>query len=209
MNNKTILILAPHIDDGEFGAGGSIAKFVEEGCEVYCAAFSSAEESLPPSFPRGILKKEITAAMKVLGVREKNLILFRYRVRYLSYHRQSILEDLVKINNEISPDLVIMPSLNDLHQDHQTVANEGLRAFKKTSILGYELPWNNLNFTTHCFIKLDEHHVQKKIAALGHYNSQKGRLYVSENFIRSLAVTRGTQIGVNFAEVFEVVRWVI
>ena len=208
MFNK-VLVLAPHTDDGEFGVGGTIARFVEEGHEVYCAAFSSAEESLPPSFPKGILREEIKAAMNVLGVPEQNLILYRYRVRYLSYHRQEILEDLVKLNREIKPDLVIMPSLNDLHQDHQTVANEGLRAFKKTSILGYELPWNNLNFTTQSFIKLDERHVQKKVTALDCYNSQKGRPYVSENYIRSLAVTRGTQIGVKFAEVFEVVRWVI
>lgn len=208
MNKKRILVLAPHTDDGEFGCGASIAKHIENGDEVYCVPFSSAEESLPPSFPKGILRKEITSAMNILGVVKKNLILFKYKVRYLSYSRQEILEDLVKINKDISPELIYMPSLNDLHQDHITVANEGLRAFKKKSILGYELPWNNLNFTTQCFNSINEDHLNKKLRALDCYNSQKGRLYVSKDFIRSLAITRGTQIGVKYAETFEVIRWV-
>ena len=208
LGKKRILILAPHTDDGEFGCGASIAKHIENGDEVFCAAFSSAEESLPPSFPKGILRKEIRAAMNILGVSEQNLILYEYKVRYLSYHRQEILEELVKINKEISPNLIYMPSLNDLHQDHLTVANEGLRAFKKKSILGYELPWNNLNFTTQCFNSINENQLNKKILALDCYNSQKGRLYVSEDFVRALAITRGTQIGVKYAETFEVVRWV-
>ena len=46
MNNiNKILILAPHTDDGEFGCGASIAKFIKEDKEVYYAAFSLAEES--------------------------------------------------------------------------------------------------------------------------------------------------------------------
>jgi len=102
-----------------------------------------------------------------------------------------------------------MPSLNDIHQDHSTIANEGLRAFKNTTILGYELIWNNLTFSTTSFIKLDEEHLSKKVYALDAYKSQKGRDYMSKDFIFSLAKTRGVQIGVNYAECFEVVRWVI
>ena len=41
------------------------------------------------------------------------------------------------------------------------------------------------------------------------YTSQLDRFYANENFVRSLAVTRGTQIGAPYAEAFEVVRWVI
>ena len=102
-----------------------------------------------------------------------------------------------------------MPSLNDIHQDHATVAAEGLRAFKKKTILCYELPWNNLNFTNSCFVRFGEEELDKKIGAMNCYNSQKGRGYASGEFIRSLAVTRGTQIGGGLAEVFEVLRLVI
>ena len=102
-----------------------------------------------------------------------------------------------------------MPCSNDIHQDHQTIYNEGLRAFKKTSILGYELPWNNLSFTTNTFIKLTEENILKKVEALNEYKSQRSRTYLNEAFIRSLSITRGVQIGAPYAEAFELVRWII
>jgi len=209
LNKKRILVLAPHTDDGEFGCGGSIARFISEGDDLYYAAFSLAEESVPPPFPKNILETEVKKATSTLGIVPANLLLFRYRVRYFAYHRQEILEDLVLLNKELNPDLVFMPATHDLHQDHSTVAFEGLRAFKKTSILAYEMPWNNLNFATQAFIVFDENDLNKKLDALNCYNSQKGRNYVSEEFIRSLAVTRGVQIGAKYAEVFEVVRWIL
>jgi len=207
--NDTILILAPHTDDGEFGCGGTIARFIKDGKNVYYAAFSLAEESVPDPFPKNILETEVKAATKQLGIPPDNLLLYKYKVRNFAYFRQEILEDLVKLNHDINPDLVFMPSINDLHQDHSTIAQEGLRAFKKTSILCYELPWNNINFSTNCFISLNEEELALKILALDCYNSQKGRNYASEQFIRSLAITRGTQIGTKYAEVFEVIRWIM
>jgi N-acetylglucosamine malate deacetylase 1 len=209
MSQKRILILAPHTDDGEFGCGASISRFIQEGAEVYYAAFSLAEESVPEPYPKNILEIEVKAATKILGIKEDHLLLFKYQVRHFEYHRQEILEDLFKLNLELSPDLVFLPSLNDLHQDHTTIAREGLRAFKKTSILSYEMPWNNLNFQTQAFVFFDEYHLEQKILALDCYNSQKGRNYATREFIKSLAITRGTQIGTRYAEVFEVIRWIL
>lgn len=206
---RKIVVLAPHTDDGEFGCGASISKFIEEGKTVYYAAFSLAEESVPRPFPKNILESEVKGATKELGIKPENLFLYRYRVRHFAYHRQEILEDLVKLNKDIQPDLVFMPCLHDLHQDHNTIAMEGLRSFKRTSILGYEIPWNNMNFATQCFIRFEEKHLKIKINALDHYNSQKGKSYASEDFIASLAKTRGVQIDVDYAEVFEVLRWII
>jgi len=82
-----VLILAPHTDDGEFGCGGSVARFVEEGKEVYYAAFSTAEESVPDPWPKDILKTEVKEATKRLGIPEQNLFIFNFKVRELSYHR--------------------------------------------------------------------------------------------------------------------------
>ena len=102
-----------------------------------------------------------------------------------------------------------MPDLHDLHQDHATIATEGLRAFKFASILSYELPWNNLTFTTSSFVHLDEKHIQTKVNALKAYESQAHRPYSDEDFLRSVARTRGVQIGSKYAEAFNVVRWII
>jgi N-acetylglucosamine malate deacetylase 1 len=206
---KNVLVLAPHTDDGELGAGGTISFLLEEKAKVYYAAFSTASDSVPPGMPRDILKTEVREATKQLGIEKDNLLIFDYQVRKLNFSRQEILEDLIKLRNNIHFDLILMPSLNDIHQDHLTVSQEGLRAFKTTSILGYELIWNNLTFDTTCFVRIEEHHLQNKINALKCYESQKGRDYVSPEFIRSLATTRGVQIGAKYAEAFEVIRWVI
>ena len=115
----------------------------------------------------------------------------------------------IKLRRKNDYDLVLMPSLKDIHQDHITIAQEGLRAFKNTTILGYELIWNNLSFDTTCFIKLNHSNIESKFQALQCYQSQSGRDYMARDFIFSLAKTRGVQIGAEYAESFEVVRWVI
>ena len=206
---KNIVVLAPHTDDGEFGCGGSIAKFIEHGSNVYYVAFSTAKESVPKGFPKNILEIEVKEATRRLGIKPENLIIYGFHVRKLNFVRQDILEELVILKKEINPDLVFMPTLQDLHQDHSTVAMEGLRAFKKTSILGYEMPWNNLNFHNQCFISLNEEHLKQKIFALDAYNSQKMRYYASEDFIMSMAKTRGVAIDVKYAEAFEVLRLIM
>lgn len=208
-DKKRILILAPHTDDGELGCGATITKFIEQGAEVYYAAFSACELSVPSHLPKDILITEVKKATKVLGIKPENLKLYEYEVRTFSYHRQDILQNLIDLRSELNPDLIFIPSLNDIHQDHSTVAMEALRAFKNRSILSYELPWNNLSFATSCFVTLEEKHVAQKAAAMEQYESQKHRSYANSEFIHSLARTRGVQIGTHYAEVFEVVRWII
>ena len=203
-----ILVLAPHTDDGELGCGGTISRMVEEGGEVYYAAFSTAAESVPPPFPPDILEKEVREGTKVLGIPAANLLVYQYAVRHLPHLRQEILEELVRIKREIDPGTVFLPSAQDLHQDHQTIHLEGLRAFKTVTVLGYELPWNNLSFDYRHFCVLTRAHVQTKIAALRCYQSQQHRPYTQEDFIWSWARTRGGQIMVEYAEAFDVLRWV-
>ena len=203
---KNILVLAPHTDDGEFGCGGTIAKLIREGKNVSYIAFSIAEESVPKHLPKNILESEVKKATELLGIPEENLIIHNYKVRYFHEHRQEILEILVKLNKKLRPELVFMPCIHDLHQDHAVIANEGLRAFKKTSILAYEIPWNNFNFSSQCFSILKKQHINKKVNALKCYESQMQRDYASEEYIRSLAKTRGVQIGEDYAEVFEIIR---
>jgi len=206
---KTVYVLAPHTDDGELGAGGTISKLIENGADVYYFAFSTAETSVPEGFPKDILKTEVINATEKLGIKKENVIIYEYEVRKLNYVRQAILEDLIKHRKRLFPDLVLMPSLNDIHQDHSTIAQEGLRAFKNTTILGYELIWNNLTFNTTSFVKLDKKDVQAKCNALQEYKSQGLRDYMGEEFIYALAKARGVQIGCEYAESFEVIRWVM
>jgi LmbE family N-acetylglucosaminyl deacetylase len=204
-----VIVLAPHTDDGEFGCGGTLARFIEQGVAIYYVALSICEASVPEGFPRDILASEVKEATQVLGIDADHLTVHRYPVRRFPQYRQDILEELVRLRREIEPDLVLVPSYDDIHQDHQVVFQEGLRAFKHNSILGYEMPWNNLALTASAFVHLQPRHVDRKIAALDKYRSQQHRNYAAEDFIRSLSRVRGAQAGVVFAEAFQVIRWVI
>lgn len=207
--DKTILVLAPHTDDGEFGCGATIAHYVEQGARVIYAAFSAAEQSVLPEFPRDILRKEVRQATSVLGIKDEDCLVFNFDVRRFPEQRQEILDKMIELQKEFLPDMVFLPSVNDTHQDHKTIAEEGFRAFKRTTMLGYEVPWNNLDFRTSCFVALSEDNLNLKINSLNQYKSQKHRNYASEEFVRSLAMTRGVQINMRYAEAFEVIRWVI
>lgn len=207
---KKILVISPHTDDGELGAGGTIAKFVEEGSDVYYAAMSWCESSIPEGMEKSILKKECRSATETLGLPADNVILLDYEVRKFPLQRQDILDSLIELNKEIRPDLVLLPSSNDTHQDHRTIHEEGVRAFKKTSSMwGYEHPWNNLTFTTDIFIKLEERHMENKIKTLEQYRSQDLKSYFNPEYIRSWAFSRGTEIDVPLAEAFELTRLIL
>jgi LmbE family N-acetylglucosaminyl deacetylase len=206
---KRVLVLSPHIDDGEFGCGGTIARFSREGHEVYYAAFSTAEASVPPGYPKDILELEVREATPHLGIDPSRLIIFRYTVRTLGNFRQEILEEMVRMKRELQPDIVLLPCSHDLHQDHETITKEGLRAFRNGTVLGYEMPRNNITFSAQSFISLTEADLLAKVTALKCYESQKFRGYTDERYVRALAVTRGMQIGVEYAESFEVLRWVM
>ena len=208
--DKVILVLSPHTDDGEIACGGAVSKIITGGGIIHWAAFSICEESIPEGFPKDVAEKECRAATESLGVKPENLNIFHYPVRRFSEHRQDILEDMVKLNRKIKPDLVFMPGENDVHQDHFTVAREGKRAFKKTNMLAYEEVWNDFYSETNFLIALDEKHIEAKIKALNCYDSQKQiRNYVNEDFIFGLARVRGVQMSrpeVQFAEAFSVIR---
>jgi len=202
------LVLAPHTDDGEFGCGGTIARLVEEKREVHYVAFSAAEDSVPKGFRRDVLRREVQEATKVLGIPAKRLHTMKFQVRKFPEHRQELLDEMIRLRDAIAPDVVFLPSKHDVHQDHAQVHDEGLRAFKGTTMLGYEVPWNNLVFETTAFVRLDDRHVDKKIEALKCYRSQADRPYANEPSIRGQLRLRGTQAGCVWAETFQVIRWI-
>lgn len=207
-NPKKILVLAPHTDDGELGCGGSIAKFCADGKEVYYAAFCLCSKSLPAMLPANTLELECRKATATLGIPPANLILFNYEVRELPQSRQQILEELLQLNKRINPDLVLLPAASDIHQDHQVIHQEGMRAFKNVTFAGYELPWNNYSFRTNFFIRLSEGELNKKVDSLKSYQSQSQRNYMQEDFTRSLAKVRGVQANAEYAEAFEIYKWI-
>ncbi len=193
-----VLALSPHTDDVELGAGGTIAKLHDKNAIVHMVAFSWCKEEEN--------KKSIKKAAKILSVKKLELLDFQRRT--FPKYRQEILQFLYDYNQKFKPDLVLTPATTDLHQDHSTVTKEAMRAFKASTILGYEMPWNNIQITTNSFIPLEEKHVKEKINALKSYTTQLGRYYFNEEYFQSILRMRGTQIQTKYAEAFEVIKFV-
>ena len=205
---KRALVLSPHTDDSELGCGGTVARWLDDGVDIFTAVFSSAEASLPPGSGPGRLTGECHRALDSLGVSQDNRFMFDFPVREFGYHRQDVLDRMVVLAREVQPDVVLVPSGSDLHQDHAVVHQESLRAFRHLTMLGYELPWNHIAFAAQAFVILDEQHVRRKWEALTMYASQLelGRHYFSYEFIESMARVRGVQVKARFAEAYETIR---
>lgn len=206
-NVKVALLLAPHPDDGEFGCGGTLKRLREEGVELWYIAFSPCKKSVPEGFDKDVLFHELRNAVKHLGIEEDKVMTLNFDVREFPKYRQEILEELIKIRRQLKPDLVLLPNSKDIHQDHHVIHEEGVRAFKHSKLLGYELPWNNFDMTTNFHFKLERRHITAKMTAISEYKSQGNRSYNDEEFFYGLAKVRGIQVNNDYAEAFELVRW--
>ncbi len=204
-----ILVLSAHTDDAELGCGGTLAKYAEQGHDIHHIAFSTLPRDRNGNKnATQVYVEECQAAGRILGI--KKVTILNLHMRELSLFRQFLLDRLIEERDTYVPTMVFIPSSHDIHQDHHAVYLESLRAFKHSTVLGYELPWNNLSFPTQCFSPLTDRMMGKKLRAVFSYKSQVMHYnYFSSEFIKALAITRGVQIGVKYAESLEVIRWVI
>ena len=194
---KKALVLSPHTDDAELGCGGTIAKLVEEGWAVHVIYFSAVRTR----FPRLVNEAENSA--RILGMSYEIL---DFNTRYFPRDRQDILQILHDHSRKENYNLVFTPTTTDIHQDHGVVTTEAKRIFRKCTLLGYELPWNNLDVSLNCFIPLEKRHIKKKISALECYNTQKKHPYFDKKFLESVVKMRGVQLSTPFAEGFETIK---
>jgi LmbE family N-acetylglucosaminyl deacetylase len=202
-----LLVLAPHPDDGELGAGGLISKLCRAGVEKRYVAFSSCVESVPEGFSSDVLVAEARKATRCLGFLEEELTVLDFPVRHFPRYRQEILEWLVKLKREFAPNMVLVPASYDVHQDHNVIYQEAKRAFKEYTILGYELPWNCYEFRADLHVELAAENIADKMQAIGCYESQSFRGYGDGMLLKRLAELRGSQIGATYAEAFQVIHW--
>lgn len=204
---RRVLFLGAHPDD-EFGCAGTLARLTAAGAEVDVVTFSTCADLIPDGFSAADLITEWQAATALLGIDPDRLSLHDVPNRFFPTHRQQVLDVLIGIR-ERNYDLVLLPASSDVHQDHATVSAEGIRAFKHSTILGYELPMNTVRAS--CFpayVRLDPEHVDLKLRHAATYRSQAHRIYFDPAFIRGVATMRGVQANAPAAEAFEVVRWI-
>ncbi|MDC0324457.1 PIG-L family deacetylase [Akkermansiaceae bacterium] len=203
IKNKKILVVAPHVDDVELGMGATVHRLKDHN-EIYYLGLS-----FPPNVDFGEFRREFDESCEILGIKAENIMLKDFCPRDMVNRRSEILQEFYDLNRNLKPDLVFLPNSKDIHQSHHCVFNEGKRAFKYTSMLGYELPWNSLEFSMDVFIEVTEEDVQRKVRSLESFITQKERRFFSNEIVKDLAHVRGKQIGRDYAECFEEIRLIL
>lgn len=190
-----ILILSPHPDDAELCMGGTISRLKREGNFIKVISFSNCENSF--------IGAEFVKSMELLKVDEYDFL--HYPRRKFKIYRQDFLDILIK---ETDFDMVFSPPPYDCHQDHQTIAEEAIRAYKKSSLLFYINPNNSNQINIRLLYKLELSDILNKEAALSCYNSQfeMKRSYFDPYYQRCVSRVFGEMTGTEYAEGFDIYR---
>lgn len=192
-----ILVLSAHTDDCELGAGATLASTDEEKVGFCFTAHSAFHHILP----------EMLDAWDILKI--KYLPDWDQNFRHRELNRQAVLDVLIRLNNTFKPRIVFTHSSYDCHQDHEIIHRESVRAFKHSTILGYNLNWNNVNGSSaRYYQKVPVSSVNKKLEALKCYKSQQHRTYFEHEYQKANMLVTGQEIDSFYAEKFELIRYV-
>ena len=209
---RNILLISAHPDDAYIAMGGTIVRLIEiDKYNIHHVVFSIASESPPPDFHIPAVMQECQRVNDFYGFPPDALTFHDFPVRDFPEYRQEILELLIKLKRTKDPLMVFTPSSYDTHQDHKVIYEESCQAFSKhCSIYGYDFPWNILDESKlNMFFELKLCHVFHKMKALQLFKSQLGKANncLSPKYIQALAIERGNRIGVDYAEAFELIRY--
>ena len=217
---KKILILSPHADDEVLGCGGTISKYSKKGHDIYVLVLTNANKGAPEIYSTkqiSLIRKESKLANNFIGTKK----LFFENLPALSLNQYPIykISNIIKkyISN-IQPEIIFIPSINDIHEDHKIIfkaAKVATRMNKKSNlkkILSYEVlsetEWNEneKSFSPNYFVRLNKSHINNKIKAFLKYKSQVKKFPHprSREVILNLSKIRGSQVFSEYAEAFRV-----
>jgi len=205
-----ILAIGAHFDDVELGCGGALAKHASNGDHVYVyvptvSGFSNQYNQTVRSSE--IALKEAKEAMKILGVKE--LICGKFKTLQIEFVDNLNIE-ILKIVQEKKIDKVYAHWIGDIHHDHQAVARASLHSCRHVPrMLMYRSNWyhSTMEFRGIFYIDITKHW-RTKAEAIQAHASEMGRTSTKWiSFFKNEAENAGQRIGVKYAEMFEVVKW--
>ncbi len=198
---KRVCFIGAHPDDIELGCGAFISN-IRKKTEILCVTLSDNQTN--PLLTN--LVEEHYRSMAILGVTREQVRLGTFVTRRFPELRQEILEYLYQLNHEYQPDIVITHTRSDIHQDHQQTTEEVLRAFRGTTVLGFDALRSSYGFFPHFLVEVDARDVENKIKALGEYSTYNDKYYFDEAVLRATLVRHGALAERPFAEGFDILR---
>jgi N-acetylglucosamine malate deacetylase 1 len=198
---KRVLFLGAHPDDIELGCGALLHHIVKQ-TDVLCVTLSDNQKN--PDLQN--VKGEHFASMAILGVPREKIVFGPFTTRVFPNSRQEILEYFLSLRRDFNPDLIFVHSKQDVHQDHLTMTDESLRAFRGITVLGFDVVRSSYGFFPHFLVEVSEEDVNKKIEALACYETYRDRYYFNRELTRSIMIRHGALAECPFAEGFDILR---
>lgn len=219
--NKKVLIIAAHPDDETLGCGGTIAKLTKNGSKVHVAFLADGESSRED---KTNIKKLISErknisikALKSLGC--KSVSFFDYADQQLdSVNLLEVVKLVEKLVKKYQPHTIFTHYMHDLNIDHQITHKAVVTACRPQpnhcvkELFFFEVPssteWNiSKGFMPNYFVDISKTISQKK-RALNIYKKEMRPFPHTRSIkaIESLALFRGSSVGVKAAEAFIIGR---
>ena len=213
-DNQKVLVLAAHPDDETLGCGATINSLAQEGHEIQLLTFTDGVSSRRDHEKNR--NPQLSSVSKVLGINRYNSADFPDNAM------DSVpLLDLSKfIERHVSyvPDIIFTHFIGDLNVDHQLVAKATLTAFRPqsgdcTKIYSYYVPsstdYNPIShFNGNSYFNISADNVNKKLEALKIYDKEMRPPPHSRSYdnIHNLMKVWGSEIGLSYAEKFQLIR---
>lgn len=206
-----VFVFGAHSDDFVLGAGGTIAKYIEEGKKVISIVFSSGEKSHP------WLKRKVVTEMRSEEASEASKIL-KCKTMFFDLEDQKVAEDykekkiekkLLKLLTNKKPTRIFTHGNSVIHPDHRAVHKITLAVWEKLprpkpEVYIYPV-WSPMSLKNqHPTLYEDiSKTFSLKMKALNTFHSQKTRaIYQLTLPILYRAIMNGLKIKKRFAEKF-------
>lgn len=198
---RKVLFLGAHPDDIELGCGALLAHIASQ-AEVLCVTLSDNQKN--PALKD--LVGEHRRSMAELGVGPERIVLGEFETRYFPRDRQQILEYLYDLNRQHRPEIVFVHTQSDIHQDHGVTTVEAMRAFRGTTVLGFDVLRSSYGFFPQFLVEVTAADAEKKVRALRQYTTYCDKYYFDPDVIRATLIRQGALAEVPFAEGFDAIR---
>ena len=198
---QKVCFIGAHPDDIELGCGALISH-ISESTDILSVTLSDNQKE--PALVKVV--DEHYRSMAILGVPRENIIVGEFETRRFPHSRQEILEFLIELNQIHHPEIVFVHTRADIHQDHQTVTEEALRAFRGTTVLGFDVIRSSYGFFPNFLVEVTEKDVDRKLRALAEYKTYEEKYYFDPMVTRATMVRQGALAERPFAEGFDILR---
>lgn len=131
---ESVLVFAPHPDDEAIGCGGLLARYAQHKIPVDVVFLTSGEFGEHGKVGAETREEESRAACQSLSVRAVNW--WKEPDRGVKYHERTI-EQAVAAVKQSGVDLLLCPSINEIHPDHRNTAWIAIEAARRLIAQGY------------------------------------------------------------------------